>query len=138
MHFLFNYPLSFKSATSIIHGLWATKRARRSSIFALLPCSPGRASPLFFSSFKFIFMMLAQIITFYTFRQGGRLSLSLFTPSPRQALPFFRSRKHLLADRKCASPQFFYLIFLSGRAPAPSALCAEFMFLSAQRATRQT
>jgi hypothetical protein len=27
MHFLFNYPLSFKSAASIIHGLWATKRA---------------------------------------------------------------------------------------------------------------
>jgi hypothetical protein len=83
MHFLFNYPLSFKSAASIIHGLWATRSARRSSIFPLLQ---RRASPLFFSSFKFIFMMLAQIITFYTFRQGGRLSLS-FLPPP--CAPFF-------------------------------------------------
>jgi hypothetical protein len=79
MHFLFNYPLSFKSGSRLLFTGSGPPSARRSSIFPLLP---GRASPppLFFSSFKFIFMMLAQIITFYTFRQGGRLSLFFLPP----------------------------------------------------------
>jgi hypothetical protein len=45
MHFLFNYPLSFKSAASIIHGLWATKRAALFDFSAF--AGPGLAAFLF-------------------------------------------------------------------------------------------